>query len=153
MEIIVNEEESELSPIEIEQGIHGQGIDWYLQKLVSLANEAGLEMGLTLLVGGNIVSGTLISGKKYFETFAAEFSAAWPGEDKETIRTSFASYTSIYDHAERQEEAPPPQYIHLQNTKFHSASGNIPSSGGVLWRGRINAVSGFNLGSLSSGDA
>lgn len=148
----MNDEKDKDSIIEIEQAIHGQGIDWYLQKLVSLANENGLEIGITLIIGGSIVSGTIVSGKKYFETFAAEFSAAWPGDDKESIRESFASFASIYESAD-DKELQPPQYIHLTNARFHAAEGNLPTNGGVLWRGKINAVSGFNLGSLTSANA
>ncbi len=149
--ITVNEQSEELSPVEIEQAIHGQSTDWYLQKLVFLANDAGWEMGITLLVGGSIVSGILISGKKYFDTFADEFASAWPGEDKEEMRKAFASHGTIYDANEESDQPlPPPQYIHLRSSRVHSPSGNIPSGDGVLWRGKINAVSGFTLGALSS---
>ena len=150
----MTEVSTEPTAIEIEQGIHGQSVDWYLQELVGLANTSGLEMGLTLNVGGSVVSGTLISGRKYFETFAQQFASAWPGDEetKENIRKSLATHAKIYDSPET-EDLPPPQYVHLTNAKVHSPTGSLPTNSGVLWRGKVNAVSGFSLGSLSSSDA
>jgi len=130
-----------------------QIIDWYLQSLVDMANRHNIEMGITLVLGGSTVSGTLVSGKRYFEEFSKEFSNAWPdNESKELIREHFANYAKIYDSPENdKDERPPlPQYIHLKNSKIHSPSGSLPANMGVLWRGRISAVSGFSLGSLNS---
>jgi hypothetical protein len=149
---VTEEKEIDLSAVELEQEIHGQSIDWYLQKLVHLANVNGWEFGLTLVLGGSVVSGIVISGKKYFDTFADEISQAWPGDDKEELRSAFASHGEIYDLPEG-EEPRPPQYIHLKDARISYPNGNIPSSGTVLWRGKINAVSGFNLGMLSRSDA
>ena len=149
---------TEVSPeptaIEIEQGIHGQSVDWYLQELVGFANTSGLEMGLTLNVGGSVVSGKLISGRKYFETFAEQFASAWPGdeESRANIYKSLAAHAEIYDSTET-EDLPPPQYVHLADARVHSPTGSLPTNSGVLWRGKVNAVSGFSLGSLSVGDA
>ena len=152
----MTENDKKPTQAEIEQKIHGQSVDWYLLHLVSLANENGLEFGLTLTVGGSIVSGTLISGKKYFETFASDLSSAWPGDEdaKEIIRSSFAGWSAIYNRKkEDDDDRPPPQYIHLSNARVHTPQGSLPTNTGVLWRGKINAVSGFSLGSFTIGDA
>lgn len=145
-------EAQEPSALGLEHAIHGQSVDWHLQKLVALANESGLEMGLTLVLGGSVVSGTLISGRKYFEAFGKEFADAWNGADPERLRESFASHGEIYDY-EDADNVPLPQYLHLQGARVHFPGGNIPSNRGVLWRGKINAVSGFCLGSLSPDEA
>src|SRR5690554_2927731 len=70
----------------------GQSVDWYLQNLVSVVNGSNISFGITLFVEGVVISGTLVSGKKYFETFADEFSSAYPGDDevREGIRQAFA---------------------------------------------------------------
>jgi len=45
---------------------------------------------------------------------------------------------------------PPPQYIHLSGAKFFNPEGNsLPTNQGVLWRGRVTEIGGFNLGSFS----
>jgi hypothetical protein len=145
------ESEQRPSEAEIKQAIEGQSVDWYLQLLVSICNRSGLEIGITLTVGGSVVSGMLVGGKKYFETFAKQFSDAWPGTDKEVLRSALAQSASLYDHAtdDRDKSASPPvQYIHLANARIFHGHQVLPNSG-VLWRGKINAVSGFSLGSLS----
>lgn len=130
----------------------GQSVDWYLQNLVSVVNGSNISFGITLFVEGVVISGTLVSGKKYFETFADEFSSAYPGDDevREGIRQAFASNASLYDNQSKSKDLPPPQFIHLIDCYCHSPQGgSLPSDSGTLWRGKINAVSGFNLGSLT----
>ena len=132
----------------------GQSVDWYLQTLVSITNTQGMEFGITLLVEGIIVSGILIGGKKYFETFAEEFADAYPGdaETKEMFRDAIASAAGIYERKENGEDVTPPQFIHLANARCFSPDGKLlPTNRGILWRGKINAVSGFILGTLSTG--
>jgi hypothetical protein len=150
----MSEQQEQLSAEELKLLCEGRSIDWYLQRLVSLVNNnSGLQYGLTLHLEGVIVSGLLISGKKYFETFAQEFADNFPGTDesKESIRQSLASNASIYDKSETEGEAPPPQFIHLLNARSFAPGNNpLPTNRGVLWRGKINAVSGFSLGMLST---
>jgi hypothetical protein len=47
-----------------------QAPDWLLQHLVALVTDGPLEMGITLQVGGLLVSGKLVSGARYFEAAA-----------------------------------------------------------------------------------
>jgi hypothetical protein len=125
--------------------------DWFLQSLVNMANGSGFEVGITLQVSGLLVSGILVGGKAYFEGFADDFSSAFANdpEGAESVRSSFAKYGEIYKEEEGK-ESPPPQYIHLKNTRFFNTSGNpIPGNRGVWWRGRISEVGGFTLGSLA----
>lgn len=140
-----------LSSDEMVVTVEGQSVDWYLQSLVTTVNSTDVQFGITLFVEGAIVSGLLVGGKRYFETFAEEFAAAFPGdaEGKEEIRRSFASYAEIYT-SEEGKDPPPPQFIHLIDSRCFSPGGQpLPGNRGVLWRGKINAVSGFSLGLLS----
>lgn len=129
----------------------GRGTDWYLQELVSIVNSSAIEFGITLHVHGAVVSGLLISGRKYFKAFADDFAGAYLGDDegREAVRAALASHSKIYDEIDKQEEPSPPQYIHLMHSRTFSPGGSTPSKVGVLWRGKISAVSGFSLGSLS----
>lgn len=140
-----------LSQQELKLALHGNSVDWFLQSLVSVVNEGPVEFGITLFSEGLIISGLLVSGRKYFSTFASEFSGAYPGDEetKATIKAAFESNSAIYDH-EPDVEVPPPQFIHLINARCFSHNGQpLPNNRGVAWRGRINAVSGFNLGQLA----
>ena len=127
--------------------------DWFLQALVNVANGNDWEIGITLNVGGFLVSGTLISGNKYFEGFATEFSGAFREQDvAEEIRDTISKFGDIYRPKEHSEpELPPPSFIHLKEARFFHTNGNpLPMNRGVLWRGRLLEVSGFFLGQLSA---
>ncbi|MFC6841510.1 gas vesicle accessory protein GvpU [Xanthomonas theicola] len=153
---MANRDERQSNSEEIKLSFDGQSVDWYLQKLVTIVNTSAVQFGITLFVEGAIVSGLLVGGKKYFETFAQEFSAAYPGdaEGKESIRQAFASHATIYDAAEDQQATSPPQFVHLIDSRCFSLAGQpVPNNRGVLWRGKINAISGFSLGSLSAEQA
>lgn len=127
----------------------GVSVDWFLQNLSNLTNSSGLEFGITLNVSGQTISGTMIGGKKYFEVFADSFADAWPHDDKDEIRDAFAKNSQIYSSKEGDEKLPPTQYVHLMDAKVFNGNSTTPSNEGVLWRGKINAISGFSLGKLS----
>lgn len=146
-------EEKELTTEELKLELDDNSVDWFLQNLVGIVNKSTLEIGITLVVGGSIVSGRLVGGKKYFETFAREFSEAWNGESKESIYDAFAKHGERYvqDDDEEKQNSSPPQFIHLIDSRcFLPGQQPLPTNKGVLWRGKINAVSGFSLGLLST---
>ncbi len=92
------------------------------------------------------------SGQK-LRDIAQEFSAAYSGDadGKESIRQAFASHASIYDSENDAQTPSPPQFIHLIESRHFSPGGQpLPNNRSVLWRGKINVVSGFSLGSLSA---
>lgn len=151
---MTNQDQNQPSLEDVKLAFDGQSVDWYLQRLVGIANTSNVQFGITLFVEGIVVSGQLVSGKRYFEVFAEEFSAAYPGsaDEKEDIRRAFASHASIYDNGDdTQQSSTPPQFIHLIESRCFSPGGQpLPGNRGVLWRGKVNAVSGFTLGSLSA---
>jgi len=155
-EITVIEESSEAQQLDQTATTHiTVETDWFLQNLVSFSNDWGIEMGITLQVSGVLVSGTLISGAKYFDEFAEQFSGGFKEESE--LRVSFykliSSYKNIYEvESQEANNRPAPEYIHLKNTKFFQPGQKaIPTNNGVLWRGRIREVGGFTLGSFSEG--
>jgi hypothetical protein len=130
--------------------------DWFLQSLVKMVNGFTIEFGITLQVSGMLVSGNLVSGEKYFEGFAADFSGPFNAEPEvaESIRKNFSSYGEIYRVDNDEATRPLPQFIHLKNARFfNTADKPIPGNTGVWWRGRISEVGGFSLGSLRAEEA
>lgn len=128
--------------------------DWFLQALVRLANNAELEIGITLQVSGMLVSGTLISGKKYFEESGNQFSESFKdnADISDAFQRLFSAYKDFYNvPPEQDSNLPPPNYIHLRNAKFYQPGqhGGFPIKQGILWRGRIAEVGGLILGSFS----
>jgi len=135
---------------------HAEGhVDWFLAELVRRANEGGLSMGLTLCVGGVLVSGALIGGREYFEGFAGEVASgvADPAVARKA-REFFRSPAALYQPEEGRpggakvsSVADPLSYIHLKAARFFTASGEpIPVNHGGYWRGKLSAVDGFVLG-------
>jgi hypothetical protein len=124
--------------------------DWFLRKLVALANSFEIGTSITLLVGGVQVTGMLISGESYFKLTAEEFGGAFfdtgIGDKVKTILNGFAEAVKP-DLNDLQH--PDPTYIHLANTHFYNPSGPIPQNDGkpILWRARISSIDGFYIGS------
>jgi len=125
--------------------------DWLLQSLLNIVNSGGLSFGITLNVGGFLVSGHLVGGKEYFEGFGAEFASGISDiSASESIRASLAEHGKIYD-TQQDDDAPPPSYIHIKEAKFFTTSGSpVPGNRGVWWRGRLSQVDGFSLGILNN---
>ena len=127
---------------------HGQPIaeqDWFLTSLVSIVNKFDLQPSITLFVGGLMVSGQLMSDKRYFEELGRRWDAALGGRIGESPPEEFAE--PFKDGAASPET---PSYIHLQGARM-----SIPgvrssrSSEPIYWRGRLSAVDGFFIGELT----
>lgn len=130
-------------------------MDWFLAELVRRANEGGISVGVTLCVGGTLVSGSLIGGRAYFERIAESAAvAARDAGEAARARAFLRSPAALYGAASEGAADPddePLAYIHLAGARFFTASGRpMPGKDGLLWRGRLGAVDGFVLGVLGA---
>lgn len=128
----------------------GRSTDWLLQWVVDFVSRTDLEIGITLTIGGNLVSGRLISHKKYFEVLSEDLSKAFEAvgsEPAKAIKDLFASFVPA-EHAG--EEEPSPQYLHLRESRVFTSSGGPISSVGALWRGKISSVDGIIFGQATN---
>lgn len=149
-----NVEENE--PVAPAPGTHEPFSDWFLQDLVDVANnsESGDFIGITLNVGGFLISGTLISGRQYFTDLANAMTPDASDDDKEAvdgIRRFFSEYGEVYQPRKENEEPDSSRvrFIHLKDAKFFQPGGSpIPANQGTLWRGQVYAVNGFFLGTI-----
>ena len=152
--------EGNVEPTEASETLaYHQDKDTFLQEVVRFAN-LGLGIGVTLVAEGALISGTLIGGKQYFESLGKAVSggtATGFGDEFDVLKTlgdSFATRALRYvrpDDAGDEWELPDPAYVHLENARLYSPGGEpIPSGKGMLWRGKINAISGFSIGSFDS---
>jgi hypothetical protein len=123
--------------------------DWFLQNLVNMVNARDIELGITLNSGGFLVSGLLVSGKKFFSGLGSDLSVSFNDpEVRRGIEQSYAQIGEIYSGPSGETTAPP-NYLHLMQARFfHTGGQPVPGSEGVWWRGRISEVSGFFLGML-----
>ena len=126
--------------------------DWFLQHLVDTVNRTDLELPITVQVAGVFVSGTLVSGKKYFAGFADDVVAGLGkhAQDPEGLRAAFAGLGRIYDENEAVAATQSPHYIHLRDAFFYGTANSqaVPANRGVWWRGRLSQIGGFVLGIL-----
>lgn len=98
--------------------------------------DAPMEIDITLIVGGFLVSGYVISTKKYMQhhsTTAAISKAVEMCKD-ENLKTEEKSY----------------DYIHLRDAKYYVPGSNpIPGNMGVFVRIPLESVQGFSFGKLN----
>lgn len=129
--------------------LEGASVDWFLQQLVGFVNEdEGNSIGLTLNVEGATISGELIGGRRYFTELAGLLKKAGASKD---FSDWIGEFKASYRDPEADPVVAPPiiAYVHMREARIFSPSGAIPTGAGVLWRGKINAVSGFSFGTLS----
>lgn len=130
------------------------GVDWLLAWLIGYADH-GVEFPIIATVAGSTVTGTIISGRKYFELVGDRLRAATVdgGDDlRETIASGIAEWAGIYPPKDN--PAPmgsaSPAYLHLSGARMVDAAGNmLPADpGGVLWRIKLASVDSFTFGKI-----
>lgn len=124
--------------------------DWFLQFLVNLANKNQFQLGITLNIGGFLITGTLVGVKQYFAEFGTDFAASFDaGKSPQDIQTFFKKIGDECACVANREKTESPSYIHLKDAMFFNTQGTpINGNGGVWWRGRISEVQGFVPGNL-----
>lgn len=127
--------------------------DWLLADLIRLLANNGAEIGITLNVEGQSISGVLISAKTYCKEVSEQFRDISESKNDlyQAVSTLFSNYIKIYDVPNTDDDGYPIQisYVHLRDAKVFTPSGGMPSGDGTYWRGRLNKVSGFSIGQLS----
>jgi len=130
--------------------------DAFLQFLVNLVNNGSQieSIGVTLQMGGMLVSGSIVSGAEYFDSFAASFTASLSTVDETTRKAVHVSLAELGDVFRVPQPADPlPNYIHLADALFFAADGTPIAGQPTLWRGRTSAVDGFILGRMQAAAA
>ncbi len=130
--------------------------DWFLRNFVETVIASGAEVGLTLSIGGSIVSGIAINGEKYVDLFADQFTSGGPSNEfGQAVGEAFRGWKKVYqkpDNAPEDWERPHTNYIHLKNARYHTPGHDGIPGNGILWRGRLDRVDGFSLGNFQSAE-
>jgi hypothetical protein len=118
--------------------------DWLLQTIVHTANETGAEIGVTLIVGGTVVSGLATSGQKYFEEFGKFFanSSVFTPEQRKSMEET---YREFGDKRYTGLPAAELHYVHLRDVLIVRGTEPLKVP---LFRVRLSTVDGFTIGSL-----
>ena len=128
----------------------------FLPELVKVGKAAGFRPGVTLCVGGTLISGELIDGAEYFNELVTETTAV-PSEALSP--QAAAQLTTLFQQFAARYTRPPAdsvpaqggesEHIHLRNARIRLLDGNDLQAGPKgLWRVRLNAVDAATLGVL-----
>ncbi|WP_218080396.1 gas vesicle accessory protein GvpU [Anthocerotibacter panamensis] len=126
-------------------------LDWLLQSLVQMVNTSEISFPVTLQVSGLLVSGYLTSGRQYFEEFAQTMGTTVVEEDQDEVIALFRELGKSFYAPQTAGPAPNPHFLHIRHARVFSPDGQpFPLQEGSWWRGRLEAVDGFMLGSLTA---
>lgn len=123
--------------------------DEMLSIFVSLANENGVGSSVTLTVGGSLISGQIMGRVQWIDELMDHY-----GDLTSGLRAFRESWVEVVDEIQKAEVAGPyDTMIHLKNARWYSdgTGSGIPVEG-AFWRGRLNQVQGWTLGSLGKGE-
>ncbi|MAS32752.1 MAG: hypothetical protein CL610_02020 [Anaerolineaceae bacterium] len=137
--------------------------DFLLSYLISsLVNVGGAPIGITLMVKGMIISGTLLSEREYLDTLSElmqqqvrDALALLPEEDREAAESAFdfRDLTEDFypdDRDDDDDDSPPEPlfYLHLRNPVIVSPQPVVSFSSGIfpVMRIRLANVDGWMLG-------
>ncbi|WP_308925238.1 hypothetical protein [Janthinobacterium sp. J1-1] len=150
-----------MGPLQINQSttnIHqdaGVGYDPLLQELVRELNATCSQgIPITLQIQAMLVSGVIINGREYYIQFAEHHISSLGLVDakSEEVRKHYVDMAhSLYprvDDRKGLETQQMPAMIHLADARLYTLQGLPITSGMRLWRGKIEAVSGFLLGRI-----
>ncbi|WP_156509803.1 hypothetical protein, partial [Rhodococcoides corynebacterioides] len=134
------------TPEDIEQEVELTELppDVPLAKLVILLNRSPEgEAGITFTVQGNVVSGHLVSGLRYFKHVRDKLSASgfeWLYDEQIEHYQSVAT-----DELHFERELVRTKFVHLLNVTIYEGTQQIRLD---AWRGRLDQVTGWSLGML-----
>lgn len=125
------------------------------------AAEREVRIGLTVTVGGIVVTGTLIGTLAYCRALADQFASSAGGTDMDDLFAD--SFRDLVDDAAgvaRGDRRDPPDavsyeqsvgFLHLADARYVGASGLLPHGRhGILWRCPVSDVSGWSMGDLTT---
>jgi hypothetical protein len=137
----------------LETGTLASG-DPILRLFASIAEQASFELGITVAVDGALVSGVLVGQDEWLKLLGHTMDGG------DSIATSLRRYLNKGLHEAVTEvagpiEDPRPEdyeYLHLKSARYVMGPGFVPTppSEPVLWRGRIEHISGWSWGTVSA---
>lgn len=135
-----------------------EGRDWFLALHIWEAEAAGISKPLTVWLKGSLITGTVISGKQFFEeTGRLVIDGAKGDSDLANLQRSlgknYADFAQLY---ERNKDAPleefKPAYLHLKGARTVIGSNFVvPDNPGGLLRIRASSVDAVMMGELQFG--
>lgn len=130
------------------QFVEEDGADFLLRLFVQVAQEsAGYEIGITLTVRGVVMTGVLVGRDVWAEELAVLTGA---GSVPQTTGSVVGEIVQRAVQVPKQASDGEGRYgyIHLRDARIMAGPASLPTTGGMLWRGRLSEVSGWSIGTL-----
>lgn len=129
--------------------------DEFLTSLINIVNKTkGFSFDITINVHGTLISGSLISYESYLRELSDNFSKAnGDAEVGKAFSENFArlaeevATSPLSEGTEGEIEKPDSNFVHLRNAKIVHLNGDFITN--TVWRGKIESVDGFFLGSFN----
>ncbi len=121
--------------------------DEFLESVLKNVEELGGGLAITLNVNGALISGRLVTEEEYIKGLALDFDkhrSEGTEEPTEPSERAIDVYRGLFGWKPR-ETGDPIRYIHLSEPTIHQRGANIGVVGD-WWRGRVEAVDGFQFG-------
>ncbi|MGC0970151.1 hypothetical protein [Pantoea agglomerans] len=126
--------------------------------LANLANKADVGFEVTLFVKGCIITGKLISGKKYYSALSEKFDSYSPDSYGALVKEYLLESHKIYSATEEEiaidddseDKDIPLNFMHLENVSLHSGGGAFQQINGGLLRLKIEEVDGYIFGAAKN---
>ena len=124
--------------------------DPILRDLVCTVRGTNAEVGITLMVGGILVSGLIVSLHLYLEHLRTEIEKVCQDKGVVGLIQKKCDEGKQLLLSPISEESPPPPVLSicLKDARFFHPGKDKESTEGVWWRGRISEIDGFSLGRM-----
>lgn len=112
------------------------------------------EIGLTLHVSGVVVSGILVSGRRFFEQMAQWLKDEGAEDLAENFADPVAEMFAEPDAETADDEQAEPSlanFIHLRAARVFTSGSDRPLPE-TFWRGRLSQVSAWSIGTMSASE-
>lgn len=117
--------------------------DLELAEVIELV-ENGLELDLTVICKGVLISGTVISGKEYYERLASIF------ESQNTPLSNYFEQVGLARYAHQTESIDPLwNFIHFADVRVHNGNESLLYSPNQPLRVKLEEIDGHFYGLLS----
>lgn len=130
--------EQQVSHEVISRSIYDQDLEF----LVNLVEELHIDIGLTLMVKGFLVSGTLVSANKYYTQVSEHLQLS--GDAGKAIAQYFSAKANNFG-VEKSEKSEP-NFLNLINISYLKGDGLMGDMKGARLRLKIEEVDGYILG-------
>lgn len=133
----------------------GQYVDGALASLVHVCANLGMEVGISVIIGGEWLTGIAISGRSWFEQVALLVEQAIPSSNFNLAFRKLGSFVypaeseieAGVDYLERQNNLT--WYLHLRDARLiHTNSSQVTPGNGGLVRVRLVSVDAWMFGNL-----